>query len=523
MTIASGTVTLPASSVQDTALSTYLQQASLAFQRSDLNTVQVINSDEQTINLGSGEIVLLNSSSIITVYLPTLFSSSVGAKFTIIRGSTVGTKVITITSAGGLIYNTQINQLYASTFSTATANYMTFVCVAAVNNQSAYDWIVYNGQNFSSGIFALSGTYYTASQSSLTHIYNNLTLTTPYSQYYNINATSAITITLPRITSTVGTLAQPLQSGVTSSYMTGQAITFRRTPTSNISVAHTLASYSFTNTYFNQLIYNTANSAITSWNTYSLTLVPMAYIKSQQTCAINTSTSTVTANFTITGSTTSTIATFNPTAITTQNASFSGTTMTLSASNANVAIGQIVTSNVSGVTAGCVITAGSGTSWTVSPSQGTLSSRSCNFYSPYMVSSTLYTGTGTGFFMSNPTALIYSGSNTLLYPTALNYTTVSGYFNVPNFTLNGSVQSIASSVWSFYPMTMIVGTNYDPQFGTNEGNDSIYPVLLGSVDNTCMVTNNLSSSAVPTIQVLNKSTNFTSTAIGLVVYAWFQQ
>jgi len=491
-----------------------------AFGRTNFATYLSVTSDAINItNINTPEFVVLNSASITSIYLPLLDSTKIGMKVTIVKGTLAYGKQIQVITNNGNIYNTHTTLNSNSTTINATGNYLTFICVAFGSSSPAVDWIAITGQDYYSGTFSLSGRYYIGSSNSLNTNRNTFTISAPYSQYISVGASVPITITFPKITSLNSGLVANNTTAQLTSTSTGQQLVLRRTVNASLTNTHTLTGYTFTNTYYNQSIFDTTNTAITTWTSYLLKLVPLAYIKSDQVCSItlNTTTNihTVTPQLTFSGTITNTSNVFTPSVITTSTASTSGTTLTLSASNPNVAIGQIV--SATGMTTGVTIINGSGLLWGLSSSI-TLTTRTFSFYPSYMTSPYIYTGTGTGYWMSSPT--LNQAGGQILYATAINYATN----NIPTYTMNAnSSQTLSNVVFSFYPMNIINNISpYDPKYNANE---NLNPVLVStSYDNVFINTVTLSTAAVPTITISNApaSTTFTTTTVALQAYGWFQ-
>ena len=510
-----------------TAASTYQTIANTtnilnAFGRSNFNTYLSVTADSSTItSTNTPEFIVLNSASITNITLPFLDSSKIGMRLTIIKGVPAYGKAITVYGQSGsdYIYNTQTTIVASSTTLSVTANYLCFVCVNSGTTAPTPTWIAITGQDFFAGTFNLSGRYYIGSQKSLDNCVNNFTIPTPYSNYVAINATAPITITFPKITSLNVGIVGNNSTGQLTSTATGQNLVLRRVGSANLTSSHTLTGFTFTNTFYNQQIFSTANSAITTWATYSLSLVPMSYIKASQACSISLNTTTgihtITAPLTITGSITNSTNVFTPSVVTTSTASTSGTTLTLSATNANVAIGQVV--SATGMTTGTTILSGSGLTWTLSSST-TLTSRTFSFYSGNLIASTTFTGTSTGYFFSAATLNVTT--LTIIYATAVNYATN----NVPTFTLNGTPNQNLTATFNLFPMSLVNNyPNYDPNYNVNE---NLNPCLIGSVYDNVFV-NSISLAAgtfVPTITISNApaSTTFTTTSIGIQNYGWYQ-
>lgn len=119
-----------------------------------------------------------------------------------------------------------------------------------------------------------------------------------------------------------------------------------------------------------------------------------------------------------------------PTTVTTQSgSSIAGTTLTLGATNAAVAIGQLVTGT--GVAQGTFITGGSGTSWTVNISQ-TVASTTMSFYGNTSSQGTTQTVNGVAGWHSHKIA----------DATGTNYNT--GFLEVPQTTASANYTAIFS-------------------------------------------------------------------------------
>lgn len=500
-------------------------QVANCFNNSSVNSYSSITITDYSISWGDSEICVINSTSVLNIYLPGITSTTqLGAKFVILKGKSVKGMQISISNSGsGLFYNTQFANTYTSTYLSKTANYIT--CVAVGNGSAGQiDWLLYSGQDFQSGTFNLSGNYYIGSQASQKIISQTTTIPSPYYEYYSISTNFNIQITLPRITPTTFDI---LNLAITTSSTTGQRITFRKTIGSTTSMVVQFFAYTSGNSFYNQVLYDTTNTALTNWlSPLSITFVPLSFIKTTQPCSITVnwatpSSSTITP-ITIIGTTATNI--FTPTVITTSTASTAGTTtLTLSATNANVAIGQYV--SATGMTLGAYIVSGSGLTWTLNVAT-TLTSRTFSFYSRYMTGgnaitpSTVFQNAGTGYTLSHPTALSTIGQ--LVYPTAVNYATN----NIPTFTLNVSVGTIGSTTFNLYPITLACGSNLDPFIALS--NDTMLPQFLGNtIDDVSFKCLYSSTTLVPTIQAVYDSTATSGTmaysSVGMPCMAWFQE
>ena len=475
-----------------------------SYQRSSLNSCLFVTTDAYTIQPGDPEIIVLNSASITSINLPSTSSSSVGAKYTIIKGQVLNGVAITVVPTGGLIFNTQFNQSFISTSLSATCNYATLACVNSLNSQTAYDWVLYQGQDYSAGTFNLGGNSYISSQDSTKIVSQNVTIQLPYSQHYSIQATSAIAITLPRIANAVTSTSASGAYRVLTSQGTGLAITLRRTGIASLTAVHTLNSYG--SGFYKQEVFSTSNAAITSWNNYRLSLVPMSYIKASVACTI-ASTGVITPSFSIAG--TVDLGIFVPNAITTATASISGTTLTLSATNASVAIGQVI--GATGVINGTYIVSGSGLSWVVGTSQ-TVTSRVMSFYNANMKPTIiLYNSVSptVGYTISGPNVVSY------IWPTSLTYSATGA----PQLATFSTAVASGTGTYNFYPLCL-----YE---SLSTSTDVPLPLLSGTgiPDNVFFKVSYSLTNGAPSIQYVynNPGGTYTATSVNLLCYGWFQE